>query len=385
MGDTMKKTKLKQRKDGRYACRADGHWFYGATEAEALDKRKEYLRMRAKGMTEEAYGMTVSVYAARWVSVYKANLTRGPYNTLVRMLNKFCQHDNIGDRLLRSITAIDVQSFYNSAAGMSYSYVRSMRGAVRGMFRGAIADRIIDYDPTEKAKLPEAQKGSHRAITDEERDLIHSVNHPLRPAVMVMLYAGLRRGEVLALIAERDIDFEAMTITVREAVRFDRCHLPSIVRPKTEAGIRTVPMSSALAQELRFVRGLVAPSATGGYKSLSSWQASWNSYIAALGVALNGSCKRWYGKTKADKAMDVPPWRDVNIRAHDLRHSYCTMLYEAGVDVKTAQKWMGHADEKMTREIYTHLSEKMENTARKALENYERTLFRGQNGSQGIG
>jgi len=43
------------------------------------------------------------------------------------------------------------------------------------------------------------------------------------------------------------------------------------------------------------------------------------------------------------------------------------MLYDAGVDLKTAQKWMGHADIKMTQAIYTHLSENREKEAEKAV------------------
>ncbi len=44
--------------------------------------------------------------------------------------------------------------------------------------------------------------------------------------------------------------------------------------------------------------------------------------------------------------------------AHQLRHTYCTMLYLAGVDLKTASKLMGHSDVKITLDIYTHLDEK---------------------------
>lgn len=372
----MARQHLKQRSDGRYACQAEGHYFYGATEKEALAKRAEYYRMREKGMKEEAYGISVAKYAARWVSVYKSNLTTGPYNTVVRMLNRFCNHEGIGDRTLRSITTIDIQSYYNTAAGMSHSYICDMRDAIKGLFKGAIADRLIDFDPTARAKLPEGKKGSHRAITDAERELIHQTAHHMRPAVMIMLYAGLRRGEVLALRADRDLDFENMTITVREAVRFENQHLPSIVDPKTEAGVRVIPMPEVLADELRFITGLVAPAADGSLMSLAAWKSAWSSYINALEKQANGICKRWYGRTKAQQAMEnLPPWKDVKIRAHDLRHSYCTMLYEAGIDVKTAQKWMGHADDDMIREVYTHLSEKMEKKAQIALENHEKMLF----------
>ncbi len=39
---------------------------------------------------------------------------------------------------------------------------------------------------------------------------------------------------------------------------------------------------------------------------------------------------------------------------------YCTMLYEAGIDLKTAQRWMGHADEKMILHVYAHLTDRQE-------------------------
>lgn len=42
---------------------------------------------------------------------------------------------------------------------------------------------------------------------------------------------------------------------------------------------------------------------------------------------------------------------------YDLRHTYCSMLYDADVDVKTAQYLMGHASLDMMLKIYTHLSE----------------------------
>lgn len=397
----MARQHLKQRSDGRYACRAEGHWFYGETEKEALAKRAEYYRMREKGMKEEAYGMSVEKYAARWVKVYKNDLTSGPYNTHVRMLNRFCLHEGIGARTIRSITAIDIKSFYNTAEGMSESYIHDMRDSIRGLFKGALADRLIETDPTLGIDLPKGTKGTHRAISEEERELIHSTDHKMRLAAMIMLYAGLRRGEVLALRIDRDVDFFEKTISVQEAVRYEFQHIPSIVPTKTDAGTRTVPMANILSDELRGLSGLVLTKETGDLASASAWRSAWNSYMVALSEKKNGCRKRWYGRTKKHKAMiakyeelmaqgrdieaqkyKLPEWEDVVIRSHDLRHTYCTMLYEAGVDIKTAQKWMGHADDEMVRKIYTHLSEKMEKKSEKAFEKYEKFLFGSQIGSQ---
>jgi integrase len=58
------------------------------------------------------------------------------------------------------------------------------------------------------------------------------------------------------------------------------------------------------------------------------------------------------------------------------------MLYDAGVDLKTAQKWMGHADADVTMKIYTHLSAEREKSASEALENAAKMLYGVQNGVQ---
>lgn len=56
--------------------------------------------------------------------------------------------------------------------------------------------------------------------------------------------------------------------------------------------------------------------------------------------------------------------------AHQLRHTYCTMLYLAGVDILTASKLMGHSDVKITLEIYTHLDEKYKRLNIEKFNNY---------------
>ena len=104
----------------------------------------------------------------------------------------------------------------------------------------------------------------------------------------------------------------------------------------------------------------------------SAWKRAWNSYLYALGEKKNGCQRRW----------SPAPWHPVEIRAHDLRHSYCTMLYDFGIDLKTAMLWMGHADQSMTMQIYTHLTEQRRTEAENTLRNAEKAAFGSQNGSQ---
>lgn len=376
----MPKQTLKQRADGRYRVKYAGKYFYGSTQREAMAARDEYKRAMEAGEAAEAQGITLHAYAMRWVSTYKAHLSDAAYNTHVRIINRLCDHEGLGARRVRSIVASDVQSFYNTYAGMSQSTLNSVRDTVRGIFKAAVADNILRTDPTQRATPPKGTKGSHRAITAHERDLIHRTQHRMRAAVMVMLYAGLRRGEVCALDIDTDVDFDARTITVNRAVFFDGQNHPVLKDPKTEAGVRTIPMPDILANDLRGLHGLVLTGADGGLISESGWTRCWNSYMTAINIEENGIRKRWHGNTKEHKALlaaglPLPEYNEISIRSHDLRHSYCTMLYEAGVDLKSCMTWMGHADEEMTMQIYTHLSDERLRISADALHRYVKNTY----------
>lgn len=118
-------------------------------------------------------------------------------------------------------------------------------------------------------------------------------------------------------------------------------------------------------KELAIIIGVSRP-------TVSAWERAWDSYLYALGEIKNGCSRRWA----------KGPWEPVTIRAHDLRHSYCTMLYDSGVDLKTAMLWMGHADQTMTMQIYTHLTDTRRKEAENALRNAQKTAFGVQNGGQ---
>ena len=359
----MPRTKLKKRKDGRYRKLYNGIPFYGYTEKEACDKADAYKRDIEAGLRAEQAGITVSEYARQWVTIHKAHVGTRQYNDYVNHLNRMCE--TIGNKRLRDVVMSDIQEVYNGLNGLSKSTIGRATLTIKSMFRTAQIDRLILHNPCLAAKPPKGKAGTHRAIETWERDIVHQMadtDHRFAAAVMVMLYAGLRKGEVLALDIDRDVDFNAREIHVREAVRFEgnRAILGS---PKTEAGERTIPLLYVLANVLHGKHCLVAHTESGEHMSQSAFHNAWNSYIAKAEAMLNGeSQKRWYGKTREHKAIianggELPPWKEFNVRTHDFRHSYCTMLYEIGIDIKTAQAWMGHADEAMTRQIYTHLSD----------------------------
>lgn len=251
-----------------------------------------------------------------------------------KQMDVLCEY--IGNKQLRDVTPTDIKAVYVHYLGYSESTIRCARILFSGLFDGAMADGYINRNPCkhESAKPHKGSVGTHRAIDTDQRVLILSTQHRLRAAVMAMLYAGLRRGEAMAIDIDRDIDFSAAIIHVREAVRFDS-NQPIITTPKTEAGERDIPLVSILADELRDLYGLLLPSAQGRLCSDTAFRRAWDSYLHAL----------------SNKAH-----RKISIRPHDLRHSYCTMLRDTGVDLKIAMIWMGHADKDMILKVYDHVS-----------------------------
>ena len=378
----MPRQTLKQRADGRYICRCDDRYFLGYTQREVLAAREAYKRDKAEGLKAEARGTTVNTYAAKWLPIARANVGKKTYNEYARMMNVFVGH--FAGQPLGSIRTTDLSVEFNRLKGKSNSYIRKYKQLIGAMFRAAQEDGLIVRSPvTSSVAVPQGTTGSHRALEPWEKEMvIASVGqHVFAPAAMLMLFAGLRRGEMLAFNVDRDVDFARGVLHVREAVQFDG-NRPVLKCPKTEAGARTVPLFEPLRRALCGLHGLVLPGENGGPMTQQRFEVKFESYLVHLEQKLNaGKLKRWYGLTKEDKeaiaaGKPLPPWREMAIRTHDFRHTFATMLWEASVDLKTAMKWMGHADQTMILRVYAHLTDKKEQEA--ALKMAERiNLFMG--------
>ena len=323
---------LKQRPDGRYACKYKNKFFYGSTAKEATDSRDAYIKKEKAGQLLR-HELTVKEYALRWLPLYKRDVSEKTYNDYAKQLEALFPY--IGNMFMSRVTVDDAAAVWQHFSGYSASTIKRARMLYVALFDTAIENEICHKNPF-KSKFvqpPRGSAGSHRALSDEEVALIVSTPHRFQLAVMIMLYAGLRRGEVLALSSD-DIDLRAGVIHVNKAIRFNG-NRPVVSNPKTEAGKRDVPILSALRPFLEHHVGLVAPSASGNIMSEVAFRRAWDSYLHALSSAAG---------------------YDVSIRPHDLRHTYCTMIISAGVTIKQAMSWLGHADEKMILRIYDHIN-----------------------------
>lgn len=380
----MPRQSLTKRKDGRYAVKFQGKFFYGSTQNEALRKREEYKQALKEGIKLDC--PTVGKYASAWLPAHKKTVSIKCYNDYAKQLDAMCAL--IGTLPLNAVTPTDVKNVYSQHYdGYSGYTIKRAKMLFTALFDSAVADGYLRTNPCrDKTAQPhKGPEGSHRSLTPEEDALLLTVEHPFRPVVLAMRYAGLRRGEALALNITRDVNFDAGSIAVRRAISYVS-NQPIVKKPKSDAGSRDVPLLDILRRELTGMQGYLAKPQRGhGVMSESAFRSAWNSYIHAVECHMNGyTQKRWYGNTREDKdalaaGKQLPPWKTFDVRPHDLRHSYCTMLRDAGVDMHICMEWMGHGDEKMILSIYDHVTP---SRRLRALQQVEKNLVGSQNSSQ---
>lgn len=360
----MPRQQLKQRSDGYFRVKYHGKQFYGKTQKEAFRKRDEYKVQEVTCLAPNAREITFLSFGLEWVASYHHQAGK----TLRKQLSGMVEFaaENLQSKRVVEISVSDLQRVCDSLSGYSSSHVRKFMAVLRGIFKSACANGIRLTNPMDGVRTPKTlpAKG-HRILEDWERDLVRTTwqEHDFGPAAMVMLYAGLRRGEVLHLDIDRDVDFAAKTITVNGAVAFPDGNQPVVTPGKTAAAQRTIPLAKPLERALWGRHGLLLATQDGRMMTLSAFDRKYASYITFLETRLNGCHKRWYGKTREHKAMleaggKLPPWRNVTIRCHDFRKDFCTRNSEVGVLPKTLQTWMGHAGPEMINRVYTGLTEK---------------------------
>ena len=367
--------KNKIRKDKRYRRVYHGIPFYSRiSDDDAKAKRDEYIRNEQRGFTKR---LSVEDYALPWLkrAYPKGSVSDSTYTGLAIHLQHLI--DQIGDKQLSEVIPSDIKQIYaDQYAGLSNSYIRSGKQLFCALFDAAQADGLVRFNPArnKSAKPHTGKKPKERILTKKEREYIETLctDHRAWPAVMMMLYAGLRPQECKALIIDRDVDFENNTITVRSTAHIDGQKYEFSDEMKTEWSNRQVPLFQPLKQALNGKEGYLITSAHGEPVTIQTWKTAWSSYIYNMETAINGISKRWYGKTKDQQtkkeAGTLPAWIEFDIVPYTLRHAFCAFCRDNGVDINTCRRWMGHADAKMILKVYDTVSEDREENERQKIE-----------------
>ena len=362
---------MAKQKDGRYRAKitvgrdAYGNqiekYVSGRTKRE-LEAAKAELKKRYIGGVEVKRDVTFSEYAIEWYEIYKKpNISYSSQKAYESILNGHIMPE-LGERRMQAITANDLQAVMNKKQGLGYSTITIIGLIISNVFKKAYAQGVIDRDPSVSLARPAAkEKNARRALTDAETKAVLKVadEHPNGIILKVLYYTGMRLGEACGL-QWRNVNFKTRTISVRRDMDFKAGRLGDV---KTKYSIRDIPMPQQLYDALYPIRGLggafVFPAHNENHWSDAAFRYTWINLMRAVYSADNSI---EYCEMRKKRASILTP--------HYFRHNYATVLYYAGVDVLTAQRYLGHAKAQTTIDIYTHLNEEKMHKDAERVQNY---------------
>lgn len=327
-----------------------------STKAEADELRKAALRDLARGRvgTDDTLGeyvsawlSTIDVGAGTWPT-YRGHLTE-------RILPSLGQ---VRLSLVRPAAVRQAMTTWTGSPATRGGTLRLLRAAMKQ----AVADRLIEFDPTAGIPYPRIPRREPVTLTGEQaRHLIATVEgERFAPILVASLGLAIRRGEALGLRTQ-DIDFVTGNVTIAHSLRFIAPALRAegedayrLTGTKTGES-RTLPLPAFVAEALRERIAANAEEAratkTYAYNDLVFCDARGNS------IALE-TLRTWY--LGALKRAGLPP-----IRWHDLRASSLTLLHEMGVDLFTIQAIAGHRDLDTTRRYVGRTKAPLDEAARR--------------------
>ena len=269
-------------------------------------------------------------------------------------------------------TSVSFTDVADSISAKSASVYKSVVVMYKSIFRAACESRVIEENPTiyltsKGGGIPPAEK---QALTDAQVDiLLETVKH-LPPYVFVMLglYAGLRREEILGLKWDSVyLNAKAPYLTVRRAWHTEHNRPVILDELKTNAANRNIPLPDCLVECLKEAKAkatseFVVANRNGEPLSYTQFKRLWK-YIDTRTVKERVYYRYEDGKRvkhtvnpvlgeKAAHNGHVIYTLDFEVTPHQLRHTYITNLIHASVDPKTVQYLAGHENSKITMDIY---------------------------------
>ena len=343
---------------------------YGKTREEVYDKEMAALE-QIDSATFRRNSPTVAEYCEKWLLMQSVHVRA---TTLTDYTSKVRRHiiGELGEKRMAEVTLDDIQLALVPVSKKSASVYKSVVILYKSIFRAAKESHVIDINPTIylKAKGGGVPQEERQALTDEQVERLLDAIRGLPPYVFVMLglYAGLRREEILALQWDSVyLDMDAPYLTVRRAWHTEHNRPVILTELKTKAAERNIPLLDCLAECLKEAKkkstsDYVVANRDGEPLSYTQFKRLWQ-YIVTRSVKERSYYRYEDGKRvkhtvkpvlgeKAAHNGKVVYSLDFDVTPHMLRHTYITNLIHSSVDPKTVQYLAGHESSRITMDIY---------------------------------
>lgn len=320
--------------------------------------------------------MTLNEYFDFWLETFAKSGRKATTCTNYKSYYNTHVRKGIGKKPIAKITKVDCQKIINELAnkGKAHSTLTNLKSCLNVVFECALDDEMILKNPIKNIKLPQTGSKKRGAIKEQHIRIFMDYvrNNPqysyAYPAFVVLFNMGVRIGEMAALTWD-DVDFKRNVISVDKTVnryrKADYGFTMAIASPKSETSDRTIPMNNVVKVALLELRMRNAASDTrlpyvddagriqgyiSGFVFLNSVGNVWSepsflSLIKRITVRLNKEA----AERGTEQIEDFCP--------HMVRHTYTSLAYSAGADIKAVSEILGHASTSVTLDTYTHLTE----------------------------
>lgn len=386
-GRALKKGEVQRASDKRYVYTYTDplgrrKFIYAQDLATLREKEKQLMKDQLDGLDTYVAGKaTVNITFDRYMST-KYNLRETTRSNYLYMYDHYVR-DTFGRKKIAEIKYSDVLQFYYhllNVDGLTLGTLDSVHTLLHPTFQLAVRDEIIRKNPSdgvmkEVSKTGGKEKGVRHALTIEQQRAFmdYIANHPVYfhwwPLFTVLLGTGGRIGEVLGLRWE-DVDFEHRLISINHSLVYypvgeSRKSTLRVSKPKTVAGIRTIPMLDVVCEALQMEHDEQEEK---GFNDTEIDGMTGFVFINRFGSvpnpqAVNRTIKRISSSYNAEEIINAKKERREPIilpdfSCHHLRHTFCTRLCEHETNLKVIQAIMGHRNIETTMDIYAEATDR---------------------------
>lgn len=329
---------------------------FKGTKREAQAKLAELIDAVAKGSHIDTSKVTVAEFASQRIEQWEASgeitaRTAARYRELLE--NQIVPF--IGAMLVQKVRPLHIEQWHtdlrnkgraDGKGGLAPRTIGHAHRVLSSALNDAAANELVLRNVMAGKSPPKVPDTEMVIVRDVPAFIAKIEASTLYVPAMVSLFTGMRRNEVLALRWGR-VDLDKKVIQVREALEYTKAHGIRFKTPKSKAGRRDLTLPDVLADVLRDHRkaqlelrvklgagklqddALLFTDLDGAPLSPNAISAAWSDYAERIGMP--------------------------EVTFHGLRHTHASQLIDAGVDIVTISKRLGHAKPDITLRIYAHL------------------------------
>ncbi len=344
---------------------------YAKTRAVVKEKLEKIKREAENGGKIPVSELTVYDFIESLIEEdHKMNLVANSTYARNRSTLKVIKSLDIAGAPIQQATEDMIKNSLLTLTPYSNSVISKVYGFVCRCFRVALQRDIIKKDPCQFIKRPKSNKRPKkvRALTIAEQrkfiNVLNSADIDYKPQILLMMYTGMRMGEINALDLN-DVNLEFNTINIRRTLTKDDDERTVIGETtKTYAGQRRIPLTSQAVAVIKDY--LITYKPNKEHLLFYDYKANKVITTSQVNMAIKRALERYDIVDKTQPGV---------VSCHSLRHTYATRCIEGGMSAKVLQSLLGHSDIRITLNTYCDAFEDYQNKHVDVFEQYMDDLF----------